>query len=266
MKKLFLTSRLSGTKELLAQFLAPIKAQSVLFIPTASLTQKNTSYVDRAKEIFQSLGVDIIDFDISTLNREEAIHALAQCQVLYVSGGNSFYLLQELKRLDLIPVIQKRVEEGMVYIGESAGAIVTAPAITYIEAMDDKEKGGVLKDYSALDLVDFYTLPHYQEAPFAEAADTIMAAYKEKLSLMPINNKEAIVVCNGKVEKRTEAEETQEEKESNPLAMGIALGLSLGTGIGIVFGELMDNISLGLSLGPGIGMCIGMMIANLSRK
>ena len=50
-----------------------------------------------------------------------------------------------------------------------------------------------LTDHSALSQTKFYTLPHYKEEPFAEADDEILAVYKDKLNLVPINNNQAII-------------------------------------------------------------------------
>ncbi len=45
-------------------------------------------------------------------------------------------------------------------IGESAGAIICAPSIQYIEQMDEKPEDYSQEDDAGLDLIDFYVLPH----------------------------------------------------------------------------------------------------------
>ncbi|WP_370448823.1 hypothetical protein [Lactobacillus sp. ESL0263] len=40
----------------------------------------------------------------------------------------------------------------------------------------------------------FYTLPHYKEEPFVELDDEVLAVYKDKLNLVPINNSQVIIV------------------------------------------------------------------------
>ena len=51
----------------------------------------------------------------------------------------------------------------MLYLGESAGAIITANDIEYNQIMDDKNIAIDLTNYSALNLVDFAIVPHYGE-------------------------------------------------------------------------------------------------------
>jgi len=78
-------------------------------------------------------------------------------------------------------------------IGESAGAIVCAPTITYIEQMDKKPKNYSQEDDAGLNLIDFYVLPHYLTMPYRKASKKITADFSD-LNLCPINNHQAIVV------------------------------------------------------------------------
>ncbi|OOF54963.1 peptidase S51 [Rodentibacter genomosp. 2] len=192
-KKLFLTSYLAGTKNLLSMFLSPLKDKRVLFIPTAANVEEYTAYVDEALSVFKHLGIDVHVLDISQAEREYVISALENFPCLYVSGGNTFYLLQELKKKDLIAVIKKRILENLIYIGESAGAIIASENIDYIQLLDDRNKASALEEYSGLNLVNFYILPHYEEFPFVESTKNTMQNYAEQLNLLPINNHQAII-------------------------------------------------------------------------
>ena len=62
--------------------------------------------------------------------------------------------------------------------------------------MDDKTLATELDDYTGLDLVDFYIVPHFEEEPFVESSRNTVELYKDKLDLKLINNKEAILVEN----------------------------------------------------------------------
>ena len=79
--------------------------------------------------------------------------------MIFVEGGNTFFLLQELKRTGADQMLIREVNLGKMYIGESAGAIVACPDIGYSTVMDAPEKAPDLSDYSALSLVDFYAVP-----------------------------------------------------------------------------------------------------------
>ena len=55
-------------------------------------------------------------------------------------------------------------------------------------------------EYSGLNLVDFYMVPHLNEFPFEEISKQIVKKYKEKLNIIAINNSQAIIVKDGKFE------------------------------------------------------------------
>lgn len=78
-------------------------------------------------------------------------------------------------------------------IGESAGAIVCAPSIQYIEQMDEKPEDYSQEDDAGLNLIDFYVLPHYRTAPFKKVTEKIMTEFSD-LDLCPINNRQGIEI------------------------------------------------------------------------
>ena len=63
-------------------------------------------------------------------------------------------------------------------IGESAGAIICAPSIQYIQQMDKKPEDYSQEDDAGLDLIDFYVLPHYLTSPFKKVTKKIMTEFR----------------------------------------------------------------------------------------
>ena len=203
MKKLFLCSYFAGVKDTFKNFMNNnTKGKKVLFIPTANIDEETKFLVDEAKEVFESLGMEAEDLEISKLNEKTIKNKIEKANYLYVGGGNTFYLLQELKRKNLIDFIKNRVNFGMTYIGESAGAIITSKDIEYNYLMDDKTIAKDLKDYLGLNLVDFYVVPHLNEFPFEESAKQTVEKYKDNLNIIAINNSQAIIVKDDKFEIR----------------------------------------------------------------
>lgn len=192
--KLFLTSYLAGTKNLVNDFLSELQPREIVFVPTAANVEEYRGYVDEAIAAFQEMGFELRTLDVSKAEPEEALSMIKACRCLYVSGGNTFYLLQELKKKGLVTVIKSRVKDGMLYVGESAGAIIASHNVEYGQIMDDRSVAAELEDYSGLGLVDYCVLPHSGEFPFVEAAAETIARYGEELNLVPLNNREAVVV------------------------------------------------------------------------
>lgn len=192
--KLFLTSYLAGTKGLAQKFLAQTDMQNILFIPTAANVEEYRGYVDEGIAALKEMGCVVAILDVATTPHNENVQAIKNSDCLCVSGGNTFFLLQELKRNGLLDLIKQKVQDGIPYIGESAGAIIACPDIAYNQIMDDKTVATELTDYSGMDLVDYYVLPHNGEFPFVETTAQTIKVYGEKINLVPLNNSQAVVV------------------------------------------------------------------------
>ena len=195
MKQLFLCSYFAGVKKLFSDYAKEKNLENkVLFIPTAGNKEDYTAYIDEAQQTFKDLGFEIEVLDIASCDRETAQAKIFQSKILYVSGGNTFYLLQELKKKQLLSLIKEQIADGMVYVGESAGAIITAKDIDYNKIMDDKAVAKELNDAEALSEVDFYVLPHVGEEPFVESTQATLDTYSDQLNLLPLNNRQAVLV------------------------------------------------------------------------
>ena len=194
--KLFLTSYLAGTKELVQSFLAKNDIQEILFIPTAANVEEYRGYVDEGIAALKENGYNVTILDVATTPHNKSIQTIKNSGCLCISGGNTFYLLQELKRNGLLDLIKQKVQDGTLYIGESAGAIIACPDISYNQIMDNKTVATELTNYSGMGLVDYYVLPHNGEFPFVETTAQTIKVYGEKINLIPLNNSQAVIVEN----------------------------------------------------------------------
>ena len=194
--ELFLTSYLAGTKELVQDFLAQNDVQEILFIPTAANVEEYRDYVDEGIAVLKENGYDVTVLDIATAPHSKSVQVIKNSGCLCISGGNTFYLLQELKRNGLLDLIKQKIQDDMLYIGESAGAIIACPDISYNQIMDDKTVATELTNYSGMGLVNYYVLPHNGEFPFVETTAQTIKTYGEKINLVPLNNSQAVVVEN----------------------------------------------------------------------
>ena len=199
MKKLFLVSSFKDVANVLKNLENDLEGKTVTFIPTASVVEKVIFYVNAGKKALEKVGLIIDELEISTATTDEIRTKLTGNDLIYITGGNTFFLLQELKRTGADKIIVEEINAGKLYIGESAGAIVASANIEYIKGMDSIKKAPNLANFDALGLVEFYTVPHYTNLPFKKIAQKIIDDYSSTLSLVPISNKEAIVVDNSQV-------------------------------------------------------------------
>ncbi|MBE0462094.1 MAG: peptidase E [Halomonadaceae bacterium] len=195
MKKMFLTSSFVDVADLFVKFAGEKCAgKTVTFIPTASLVEDVKFYVDAGKKALEKRGLIVDELEISTATKETIDSTLQKNDYIYVTGGNTFFLLQELKRTGADKVIYEQINSGKIYIGESAGSIVLSRNIEYVKDMDDFTAASNIGTFSSLGMIDFYPVPHHTNFPFKELVERIISSYEGKIDLCPISNMQAIVI------------------------------------------------------------------------
>jgi dipeptidase E len=196
MRKMFLASYFAGAASLLPGFIGhSSEGGRVVFIPTASLPEKVTFYVDSDKKALAKLGLSIDELEISTAPPGEIEDKISSADYVFVEGGNTFFLLQEMRRTGADKLVIEHIDRGKLYIGSSAGSIIASKDIEYVKYMDDPAAAPDLNgDFSAFGVVDFCVVPHCSNFPFKKAAAKIIAEYTGRLSLCPISNDQAVAV------------------------------------------------------------------------
>ncbi|MEQ1345800.1 Type 1 glutamine amidotransferase-like domain-containing protein [Acinetobacter seifertii] len=195
MKNIFLTSSFA---DVYLDFKNTIKdslvGKTVTFIPTASKPEEVTFYVDNDRLAFEKLGMKVEILNIEQENYETIEKTLNKNDYIFISGGNTFYLLQELKKCQADKIISNLINQGKLYIGSSAGSIVLAPDIEYIKTMDDSSKAPELSDTKAMGIINFSILPHFGNEPFSDITQQIFNNFHQKIVLVPLNNQQFIFI------------------------------------------------------------------------
>lgn len=201
MRKLFLASSFSEVASLFPKFACEeIKGKRITFIPTASLVEEVRFYVDDDRKAFEELGIIVEELEITTASPDKISEILNRNDYIFVSGGNTFYLLQELRRKGADILITEQIRAGKLYIGTSAGSIILCPDIEFVKEMDYNHTAPELQSFTGLNIVDFYILPHYLDFPFEEITQNIVKKYGKKLDLRPISNKQVITIAGNRIE------------------------------------------------------------------
>jgi dipeptidase E len=186
-----------GVADLLPSFAdGELAGKSITFIPTACAPERVKSHVKSGKKALQKLGLAVDVLELTTASVDAISSTLRKNDFIYISGGNTFFLLQELRRMGADKLVAEQIEAGKLYVGESAGAVILSPNIDYAQYYDDPAKAPDLTDCAGLGIVDFYPCPHYTNFPFRGAVNTLIAQYKTERPLNPISNSQAILVSN----------------------------------------------------------------------
>ena len=195
MKKLFLAASFKDVASLLPNFAnEDLRGKTVTFIPTASIPEAVRFYVGAGKKALEKLGMIVDELELTQATADEIADKLCQNDCIYISGGNTFFLLQELRKTGADKILIDQINQGKLYIGESAGSMIVSPNIDYAKGMDNPKKAPELDTFSALDLVPFYPVPHHTNFPFKKAVEKIISNYESELKLYPISNSQVILV------------------------------------------------------------------------
>lgn len=167
-KKLFLTSAglpIETRKYFVNLLVKKAEDIKVCFIPTAAYPEVIQMYIDQAKEELREIGIKQIDnLDLRDENKESLLNKLFGYDVIYVNGGNTFYLLYWVKKSGFDQILPQLLKQGKVYVGVSAGSIITGPNIEVAGWGEEADKNIVnLQDFSGLNLVPFAVSPHFTE-------------------------------------------------------------------------------------------------------
>lgn len=152
---------------------APGDTKIVIIENAADVSRGNKSWVlDNRKQIV-SLGchVELVDLKDYKNKLAELEAALGQGDVIWLGGGNTYYLRWILHETGADKIIIKLVRHGKVYGGGSAGAIMAGPTLQYFEAADDPSLAPVLI-LDGLGLTDIVTVPHWDDEDYGPIVKT----------------------------------------------------------------------------------------------
>ncbi len=174
--------------------------KKVAFIATAADIYDNKSFVENDRQALLSKGLEIHDVDIKDYLGDELYNVLKKFEILFFSGGCAHYLLLKMKTSGFNTIIRQLLDEGLIYIGSSAGSVVLCPSIDFIKPMDHMHiYVPDLTDFSGLNIVNFYMLPHYGREKYAAVCDQILK--NKDLRIVAVKDDEVVIINNDRWEK-----------------------------------------------------------------
>jgi dipeptidase E len=162
-KTLLLTSDgMQMKNEIIKLLQKPAYNVTVAFISTAAKSEPNIDYMAKDWIIMKDeMGFNVEEVDIDGKTENQVMELIKLKDIIFVEGGNTFYLLKAMRACNFERIIRKLLKQGKVYIGASAGSIVAGKTIKTAEWKHDKDHFRV-KNLKGLNLVPFDIFVHYQ--------------------------------------------------------------------------------------------------------
>ena len=143
--------------------LSGVTSPRMVYIPSEN-NELDCYFIDW-KNFYLKMGAsECLNFPLKKNINKELIKKAFSSHIIFLSGGNTFTFLNNLKKSGLKKEFLEFIGRGGVLAGMSAGSILMTPSIHMAEIpSNDQDDNDVrLTDYDALNLVNFEFSPHYE--------------------------------------------------------------------------------------------------------
>jgi len=165
---------------------------TVAFITTAAKPEEDASYLSKDFETMKEMGFNVQEVDIEDKSEKEMEEIFKLKDIIFVAGGNTFYLLKAMRKCNFKKVLKNFLKQGKVYIGTSAGSIVAGRTIKTASWLGDENRVK-LKNLKGLNLVPFDIFVHYQPE-YAKIIKKKMPWKWQRRKLKILTDQQAILV------------------------------------------------------------------------
>ena len=203
--KLLLTSAGLSNQSIIKAFFdlvgLPSEKMKIAFIPTAANVEEGDKswliedYINLKNQKYSY--IDIVD--IASVSKDIWLPRLEKANVIFVGGGNTFFLMSWLKKSGLDKILPELLKTR-VYVGISAGSIVATINLRMSTSQKSySEKVFPLKNDEGLGFVNFHIRPHLNSEFFPKVRVEYLSEVAKEIPepIYAIDDKTAICV-NGK--------------------------------------------------------------------
>ncbi len=177
----------------------PASEYSVAFDITAAYgDEDNPQWFGKFRDQLYQLGItNIEDLDLRNKYPDKLEKLLSYKDMLFVNGGNTFFLLDCMRKSGFGAALKKFLSEDKLYVGVSAGGIVVTPniAIAGVEPGDANSVG--MQDFTGLNIVDFEFSPHVPDMVSYESVEEYSKTTPHKI--FAVDDYAAVLVQENKV-------------------------------------------------------------------
>jgi dipeptidase E len=200
---LLLTSSGFSSISIRERFCSEIKnnnLKTLAVIPTAE-----QDYSDRREEAiesevyFNAFGLKkVCIIDVEFMNIDD----LRKTDIIYLDGGNPYYLLYQLRKSKADELFRE-IKEKTLFVGSSAGSIVLGSTLDFVSHINPRLNTMDLIDLTGIGLYNFILFAHYKGLIHDEkVSDEMLSSYEKEsnLKIIKISDNQAIHIKNGKQE------------------------------------------------------------------
>lgn len=200
--KLLLTSSGLTSKRLGKEFVMLLKKSvqdsKILVIHTAQKPE-HMIFVNEVGEEISKQGILLSNISYVNISGEIPNILLSKYDAVYVCGGNTYFILDRIRKTRLDNSLKRYVKSGGLYIGVSAGSIIAGQNIQIVGWGIEGDSNEIsLKDLRGLGFTNIAVFPHYKHKLKREVEE-----FKSLVDypVEPLKDGEAIIIKDKKVKR-----------------------------------------------------------------
>lgn len=166
-------------------------------------TERSQPYINAILALLQDMNIvaeriDLLDY----VDSKEALDSLLNdFDGIWMTGGNSYYLNWCIHQSGFDKIIRKHCERGLVYGGESAGAIIAGPTLDHFQSMDNPDDAPQMI-LDGLRLTDIVIIPHADNLKYGEVLTDIKASLdRDGFETLVLTDGEAVIINGGNIKR-----------------------------------------------------------------
>lgn len=171
------------------------KSKPILYIPLAMDNKKYDSCCNWYQEEIKHMNIE--KFEIVKSSLELSQKDLSNYCALFIGGGNTYKLLNEIKQYSNYEKIIDYLNKGGNIFGGSAGAIIFGKDINCCLLDDDNSIG--LKNTSGFNLLNDYSILCHLKNKNFKKNHKFLAEYSKKNKVIYLPEEDVIIIENDKI-------------------------------------------------------------------
>lgn len=172
---------------------------SVVIVPNAWDTypkERKELEVNNCVASFEQYGFKVSIIDLTKADKQTIKQSLKDTALVWVMGGNTFYLNYYAQKSGFSEVLKPLLDEGLVYGGESAGAALVGSTLHGIEHLDDPKLAPKVS-WDGIGLLDYGLIPHWGWEKYGEYLTKAKTEMEKYGKVTTIDNDKAIIIIDG---------------------------------------------------------------------
>lgn len=198
MKRLFLTSSVNFVAHDIAKRINQKNLKLAFITTPTEVEEGDLQWLKDDRQSLVDAGFLVSDYTITEKTREEIETYLTDFDVIYMSGGNTFYFLKKIQESNSADVIREFANSGKIYISTSAGSVLAGPDIHLTRNLEKFNKAPNLESYKGLGLVNFIIMPHWGSQEFEARYKKVINAYQNEYPILLLSDQMYVMVEDDK--------------------------------------------------------------------